>query len=463
MWTQIAANNFYYFCRLKDDAFYKPGRAYLKDVCYKLEKFARGDGKRVLVINIPPRHGKSYTATHFTEWILGTNPSAKIITASYNETLSNRFSKKVRDDISEVKADESRIVYSDIFPNSRIKDGDGAMNLWSLEGRYNSYLATSPGGTVTGFGADYLLIDDVIKNAEEAYNQTAKNKIWEWFTNTILSRLEEGGKVIIIMTRWATDDIAGRTLSNFPADEIELINYKAVQDNGEMLCPEILSHESCEMKRRIMGEHVWSANYQQIPINIEGRLYSSFKTYTDIPRDEQGNPLFTAIKSYTDTADTGADYLAHVVYGEYNREAYILDILYTQEPMEITEEKVAESLIEYGVRVADIESNNGGRGFARSVERILREKYNSNSCRVQWFTQHGNKKARILTAAPWIMEHVYFPANWRDKWRDVYDHLFNYQRAGKNAHDDIEDALTGVSEKINERRAGIRFNQGLLR
>lgn len=456
-----ARKDFYLFCKLKSPAFYRDDRKYLLDLCDTLQDFTKS-GKRFLIVNMPPRHGKSFTATHFTEWMLGTEPATKIITASYNETLSSRFSKKVRDDISEIKADKSRVVYSDIFPASKIKDGDAAMNLWSLQGQYNSYLATSPGGTVTGFGADYILIDDAIKNAEEAYNQTAKNKIWEWFTNTILSRLEEGGRVIVIMTRWATDDIAGRILTEFPAADIELINYKAVQDDGTMLCPEILSRESCEMKKRAMGEHVWSANYQQTPINIEGRLYSSFKTYDDIPRDESGRPLFTSIKSYTDTADTGTDYLAHIVYGVYNREAYILDIVYTQDPMEITEGQVAASLIEHNVRIADIESNNGGRGFARAVERLLLEKYHSNACKVQWFTQRGNKTARILTAAPWVMEHVFFPQNWKDKWREAYDHLFNYQRAGRNSHDDIEDALTGVSEKIIEGKTGIRFNKMLL-
>ena len=89
------------------------------------------------------------------------------------------------------------------------------MNLWSLEGGYNNYLATSPTGTATGFGCDLMIIDDLIKSALEANNESVLDKQWDWFTNTMLSRLEEGGKIIIIMTRWASGDLAGRALENF--------------------------------------------------------------------------------------------------------------------------------------------------------------------------------------------------------------------------------------------------------
>ncbi|EFV21305.1 hypothetical protein HMPREF1011_02840 [Anaerostipes caccae] len=168
--------------------------------------------EEVLVVNEPPRHGKSRTAGLFVEWILGNDPTKKIMTGSYNETLSTMFSKNVRNDIQEEKADQKRIVFSDIFPGVTIKRGDGAMNLWSLEGGYNNYLATSPAGTATGFGCDIMIIDDLIKSALEANNAKVLEDQWGWFTDTMLSRLEEGGKIIVIMTRWHSDDLAGRVL-----------------------------------------------------------------------------------------------------------------------------------------------------------------------------------------------------------------------------------------------------------
>ena len=397
---------------------------------------------------MPPRHGKSRTAQMAAKWILGKNPIEKIMTGSYNATLSTTFAKNVRNDIQEVKADENRVVYTDIFPDVRIKRGDASMDMWSLEGGYNSYLATSPSGTATGFGASILIIDDIIKNAEEAYNENTKAKHWDWFTNTMLSRLEEGGKIIIIMTRWASDDLAGRAIEHF-GDKAKVITMKALQDDGTMLCDDILSYESYIEKFRAMGEDIASANYQQEPIDVKGRLYTYFSTYKDIPRDDKGYPLFSAVKAYVDSADTGEDWLCAIVYGVYNDNAYILDILFTDAPMEITERKTAELLHRNGVNVSDIESNNGGRGFARNVKRILKDEYPGNRTKIVTFHQSKNKEARILSNSTQVMDHVLYPENFKELWPEYYSAMYKYQRKGKNAHDDAPDATTGVVERLN--------------
>lgn len=374
------------------------------------------------------------------------------MTGSYNETLSKMFSKSVRNAIQEVKADEDITVFSDVFPSVRVATGDAQAHLWSIEGQTNSYLATSPTGTATGFGCSLMIIDDIIKNSEEAYNANVKESHWDWFTNTMLSRLEEGGKIIIIMTRWASDDLAGRAIEHFQDDPLfkaKVITMKAMQDDGTMLCDDVLSKASYISKVRAMGEDIASANFQQIPIDLKGCLYSQIMTYDELPTDEKGNLLFTSVKNYTDTADTGSDYLASIVYGVYNKEAYVLDIVYTKDAMEITEPAVADMLYRNNVNIADIESNNGGRGFSRNVMNILRDKYKTNRCSVNAFHQSGNKIARIQSNATWVMNHVYFPKNWRDKWPQFASDIMKYQREGKNAHDDAPDALTGIAEKIN--------------
>lgn len=162
----------------------------------------------------------------------------------------HHLSKGVRNTISEVKADKNKIVYSDIFPGVEIKRGDGAMNMWSLTTGYNNYLATSPTGTATGFGASIMIIDDLIKSAMEANNANTLEQHWTWFTDTMLSRLEEGGKIIIVMTRWHSLDLAGRIIDHYKSkgQPAKTVIYKAVQDDGSMLCPEILSKESYEEK-----------------------------------------------------------------------------------------------------------------------------------------------------------------------------------------------------------------------
>lgn len=444
---ELARREFFYFCHLLEGDFYEYDRQYLVDLCDEIQNFYEDPKQKVLIMNMPPRHGKSRTAQMAVKWILGKNPIEKIMTGSYNTTLSTTFAKNVRNDIQEVKADKNRVVYTDIFPNVRIKRGDASMDMWSLEGGYNSYLATSPSGTATGFGASILIIDDIIKNAEEAYNENTKAKHWDWFTNTMLSRLEEGGKIIIIMTRWASDDLAGRAIEHF-GDKAKVITMKALQDDGTMLCDDILSYESYQEKCRAMGEDIASANYQQIPIDLKGCLYSELKTYEHVPCNEAGEPLFTQIKNYTDTADTGEDWLASITYGIYNKEAYILDVVFTKAAMEQTEPAVADMLYRNRVNVADFESNNGGRGFARQVIRLLRDEYKSNYTKVVAFHQSKNKEARILSNATWVMDHIYFPKNWADKWPEFYKAITRYQREGKNEHDDAPDALTGIAEKL---------------
>jgi predicted phage terminase large subunit-like protein len=445
-----AQRSFWFYCKLKSPDFYNEERIFLKEVCNNLQDFYESTDE-VLILNMPPRHGKSRTIGCFVEWVLGRNQTEKIMTGSYNETLSTTFSKNVRNTILEEKADADKIVYSDIFPGVTIKRGDGAMNMWSLENGYNNYLATSPTGTATGFGASLLIIDDLIKSALEANNADILEKHWEWFTNTMLSRLEEDGKIIIVMTRWHSLDLAGRALEHYTKTGAKLkpISYKALKNDGSMLCSEILSKKSYEAKIKAMGIDIASANYQQEPIDLKGRLYNSFKTYSKLPVDEKGNLLFSTIKNYTDTADTGNDYLCSIDYGVYMGEAYVLNVLYTKDGMEVTEPAQAKMMYDDKVNIADIESNNGGRGYSRSVERIMKEKYHSNKTRFSPFHQSKNKQSRILSNSTWVMDHIYYPVNWKDRFPEYYEAMTKYQKEGKNAHDDAPDATTGIAEKIN--------------
>lgn len=449
---ELARREFFFYCQLKAPDFYRDDRTFLIELCDGLQDFVESDDD-VCIVNIPPRHGKSRTAGNLVEWCLGNDNSMKIMTGSYNETLSTMFSKNVRNSIQEEKADENKPVFADVFPGTKIKYGDGAMNLWSLEGGYNNYLATSPTGTATGFGCDLMIIDDLIKSALEANNATTLENHWTWFTDTMLSRLEEGGKILIIMTRWHSNDLAGRVLKwcEETGKKYRHIKMRALQNKEKrtMLCPEILSYASYQDKISAMGEDIASANYDQEPIDLKGQLYTSFKTYDDVPRNDSGHPLFTAIKNYTDTADEGNDYLCSITYGVYNREAYILDIVYTQKPMEDTEPMVAKMLFEYGVNKSKIESNNGGKGFARAVGDILKNQYHSNKTHIKWFHQSQNKVARILSNTTWVMNHIYYPKNWKERWPEYHEAMIRYQREGKNAHDDAPDATTGVAENTN--------------
>lgn len=441
---ELARRDFWQYCKLTSPDFYKEDRPFLRDFAEKLQWFIEESPAQIMVVNAPPRHGKSRTGQKLPQWLFGVYGSdIKVMTGSYNETLSNTFAKGVRDVIAE-RPTEGVLVYNDIFPDTKIKYGEASAQKWSLEGSQQAnYLATSPTGTATGFGCNIMIIDDLIKSAAEAYNESTLQAQIDWFNNTMMSRTETGFKIIVIMTRWAMRDLAGYILQNF--DNVVHINYKAVQDDGSMLCPDILSRHDYDLKTKNMNKDIVLANYQQEPIDIKGRLYSNIKTYKDIPKDDEGNLLFEYILNYTDTADLGSDFLCSICYGMYGGSYYILDILYTKAAMEITEPATAEMITKNNVGCAIIESNNGGRGFARNVESLCRSRGNKHTA-FTWFHQSQNKKARILSNSTGVMNNVYFPINWTDRWPDFATDIIRYQKEGKNAHDDAPDALTGVYE-----------------
>ncbi|MBQ8982700.1 MAG: phage terminase large subunit [Lachnospiraceae bacterium] len=408
-----------------------------------------------LILDIPPRHGKSYSLSQFEDWVFGVDPSTSIITVTYNEILAGRFSATVRDGIEATKIDDRFTVFSDVFPNIRVKQGDGSKQLWSLEGSHFSYLGTGFGGTITGIGCKIGVIDDPIKNDTEAFNQRIKDEQYKWYTDTFLSRIEDegdGGIQIVNMTRWSTDDLVGRILAAEDGDEWYVLSYPACLDEaaGKMLCPELLSYKTYLKRKAKTSPTIFEANYNQRPFDVKGKLYKSFRTYDTLPVDTHDNSLLEMIKAYCDTADEGDDYLCNIIYGVYEMEAYVLDVIYTQKGMEETEPMVAQAYDMFRVDLADIESNNGGRGFARNVERILQKDLHTNHTVIEWFHQSANKIARIKSKSAWVQQHMLFPEDWADRWPEFYMTMNTFLGNGKDTHDDAADAVTGVAEKIEE-------------
>ena len=399
-----------------------------------------------MIVNEPPRHGKSFTATNFVEWVLGQNPLERIMSASYSHDLSKNFSKKVRGTISTEKIGDN-IVYSDIFQETKLKFGSSEAMKWQTDkSNQINYLATSPSGSATGFGCTLMVIDDLVKNAYEANNESILEAQYEWFVNTMLSRREGKKKVLIIMTRWSSKDLAGKILEYVKENNISYshINFKAEQEDGTMLCPSIFDKKASERAKQLMGEDIYEANYNQTPIDMKGCLYSNLQTYSELP-------TVLEICNYTDTADEGTDYLCSINYAICSDDkAYILDVIYTQDSMEITEPLVAGMLTKDNVNYAVIESNNGGKGFARNVERICREN-NNNHTMFKRFTQTKNKVSRILTGATGVMQNVIFPEDWKSMYPKFYKDVTQFQRLGKNKVDDCVDVLTGIYEQLRKR------------
>ena len=436
---ELARRHLYDFCQVLFPTFYKDERSYLKEFCESVENFINDKDKRFLIINMPPRHGKSLTDQCLTAWLLGRDPTCRVMTASYNEDVASVFSKNVRNTIQTEKIGE-RVVFFDMFPKTKVKYGDASAKKWTIDGQSQiSYLATSPNGTATGFGCDYLICDDLIKSAEEAYNETALDNTYQWFVNTMLSRLEGQKKCIIVMTRWSSRDLAGRIMEAFP-DECEIIKYHVQNDKGEMLCEDILNEKDMNLIKRKMNVDIFEANYNQTPIDVKGRLYQEFKEWEKLPSGK--------IINFTDTADTGSDFLCSINGVVFEKEFYISDLVFSDEAMEVTEPKVAELLFSGAVNVSRIESNNGGRGFARNVQRLMNERYGSNRTQIESVPQTHNKESRILASSAWVQNHIYMPPNWRTRFPEFYKQVMSYQRKGKNAHDDALDVLASIYEFV---------------
>ncbi len=245
-----------------------------------IEKHGDRDYK-VLIVTVPPRHGKSRQCSiDFPAWFLGRNPEKEVIVASYSADLSQGFGGKTRDKFDALQ-------FKTIFPNIRLKEDEKAKAKWGIEKfdsqskkwkpTWGGYTAAGVGGAITGRGADVLLIDDPVKNREEAESEVYREKTWDWFTSTAFTRLEPGGVCIIIMTRWHVDDLAGRIIASEEfKDMTKVVMFPAIatkdgtrRKQGAALWPTRYSLEALEKTKRAVGPYDFSALYQCSPVLTE--------------------------------------------------------------------------------------------------------------------------------------------------------------------------------------------------
>lgn len=414
-----------------------------REIVDALMRVYRGEVKR-LIINIAPRYGKTELAVkNFIAWCLANNPSASFIHLSYSDSLALDNSEAIRDLVTSSE-------YQELFPEVQIKKDSNAKNKWYTTEKGGVY-ATATGGQITGFGAGAvqpsgkfdgaIIIDDPIK-PDDAESSTIRDRINFRYDGTIKNRINsEDTPIIVIMQRLHPEDLSGYLIEH-SKENWEVVKLPVIrEDEGKEVALWPFRHSLERLKvLRASNPTVFERQYMQNPIPREGLLYTEFRTYSKLPSEGR---LVT--KAYVDTADTGKDYLCSIVYLAHEGLIYLIDVIYTQEPMEITERKVSGQFERYGVNVADIESNNGGRGFARNVERLLTDA--GVPCSIKWFHQSQNKEARIFSQSANVQNYVRYPENWVTEWSEFSDAIRRYTSKGKNAHDDAPDALTGCVEK----------------
>lgn len=437
---ELARRNFWYFEQLLYPELFTDDRKLLKDIAETLQEFIESSSKHYLVLSLPPGHYKSFTAKNLAMWLMGINPINRVIGASNSGDLSGMFSTQIRDTILGHNYGKDGIPYTEIFPNTRIKQGFATKSKWELEGSAEpSYRATSPTSAITGSRADFFITDDIIKNHIDAMNATVHEANFEWFRNTLFSRADgDNYKFIFVMQRWAKADLSGRII-DFYGDDVVSIDYPAIKEDGSVLEPTIMSMDKLEEARRTLRPEIFKANYLQKPMDVEGRLYIGFPEWDSLP----DVPIK---KNNTDIADQGKDNVCSINWIEKDGKVYITDVYYSPEKAEITEPRVAKMINSGAITEAEFESNNGGKSYARNIEREL-EKLGNVKTVVKWTPQNSNKEARILSSSAWVQNNVYMPPNWTSKYPEFASEVLGYVAGAKNEHDDGVDTLATIYER----------------
>jgi predicted phage terminase large subunit-like protein len=244
--------------------------AHHKRMAEAFERVANGTCKR-LIINMPPRHTKSEFASYLLPaWFLGKFPHKKVIQASNTGELAVGFGRKVRNLVDSE-------VYNNIFPNLALQADSKAAGRWNTS-KGGDYFAIGVGGTVTGKGADVLIIDDPHSEQEAAMaasNPEVYDKVYEWYTSGPRQRLQPGGAIVVVMTRWAARDLTGQVLKSAAqrsGEEWEVIEFPAILPSGRPLWPQFWSIEELLALREELPNAKWQAQYQQNPIGNESAI-----------------------------------------------------------------------------------------------------------------------------------------------------------------------------------------------
>lgn len=425
-------------------------------ICEALMDVVRGKTKR-LIINIAPRYGKTLLVSRlFVAYGLAINPKSNFLLLSYSQTLVEENSRAIKDILNTE-------YYKAVF-DTRLQYGNSSTIKWKTEQGGGVY-ATTPLGQVTGFGAGIykgentepefeqynsgnfggaIVIDDPLK-PDDAISDLIREQVNNRFESTIRSRVNNKDvPIIIIMQRLHEHDLCGY-LQEIEPDEWQVLSLPCITyDENNQPHPLWKSKQSLDdlEKLRIANNYVFETQYMQNPKPLEGLMYREFRTYEQLPYN--GGQSKGKFCCYVDSADCGTDYLCAICYFQNKFAIYIIDVLFTQKPMEYTEPVLSQMLKRYNIQTCIIETNGSGRVFMRNVERISREIGNYKTAFLGKTTTQ-NKAVRIFTFANEVNNLIYMPQHWQ-QWREFYTQIIAFRRVGHNAHDDAPDVLTAIVE-----------------
>lgn len=433
---ELARRDFSYFVDI-DSEFRDREGAHLDVLDETLIKVSEGHLKRVIV-TMPPRHGKSERVSKkFPAWHVGRNPGDEIILASYSVDLSRGFSRIARDTL---------IANKDMFGVS-VDPNNQSAESWGTEGYRGGVTAAGVGGAITGKGAKIAIIDDPVKNAEEADSETMREKIWEWYTSTLYTRLTPDGRIIVVMTRWHEDDLVGRLLKK-EADEVAegthkgerwtVINFPALAESddylgraeGEPLWPEFgFDQHRMEQIKVDVGSRVFNALYQQRPSAADGNFLKR-----DWWRYYENPPPFASMLISVDAAfkdEDDSDYVVIQVWGKNQANMYLVDQVRAKLNFPATIQSIRNICVKYPSAVVKvIEDKANGSAIIQTLQNEIGGIVPVNP--------EGGKVARVNAVSAYIESgNVYLP---RTSW--IHDFVEEAASFPNGKNDDQVDAMS---------------------
>lgn len=417
----------------------------------KLDQFIRGEIKNLMVF-MPPQHGKSeMSSRRLPAYLLGLNPELRIGIASYNQTVASKFNRDVQRIINSEE-------YRELFQNTRLNNKKGGEYLQNADEfevveHTGSLVSVGVGGGLTSRTIDILIMDDLYKDAQEAWSETVRHNVQDWYETVARTRLHNGSQQLIVFTRWHEEDLAGYLLATepekwevvvFPAIKIGEPNEIDPRHNGESLWESKHGLAELELIRK-NNPVVFESLYQQNPTPKEGLLFpvTEMKRFK---REQIAGTRPDAIVSFCDVADEGDDSLCHPVGYLYGKNLYIVDVNFTQEPVEITQPLVASMIDKHAVQKTVFESNNGGKQYAQEVMRLRRGRTS-----ISWQRTTQNKHTKILMESGIIKECCFFLVDDEQsaEYRKYYYELTHYPKNGKVKHDDAADGTAMLSQMLH--------------
>lgn len=427
---ELRRRDFYRFCLYYDGDFFG-SRPFLKDIA---NAFQEVEDKKIksLSVSLPPRAGKSYITSLFCAWTLGKNPDQSVMRNACTATLFLKFSYDVR----AVLKDER---FKRVFPEVSLSDDKANLQGWNTnKSKQVGYFGAGVGGTIIGFGASNVAItDDLYRGIEDALSDTVNDRIIQWKESTHDSRFETGCARIDIGTRWSVNDVIGRGINESIYDKSIIV--PALDDNGNSFCEAVMTTEEYQQVQKRTAKEIWLAEYQQQPIDIEGRLFSDYKRI-DQKEFEQfiSTNQVEGTLAYIDVSDTGMDYTAMAIAAIVKNQTYIVDYVFNRDNTDLTIPQCAALLNKWNVSYCRVESNNMGAMFARNLQNLTKTK-------ILQVANTTNKITRIIMQSAFISQRMQFVVKEDQQCLTFIQNMLSFSKEGKNKHDDAPDCLAGLS------------------